>query len=639
MRVLVVIATLGQRAALARVLESLAVQDPAPTEVIVACQGDEAPARRAAAACALPVRVVAARPGAARARNAGVAAASCDWDVVAFPDDDTWNDPDAFARMAASIPEGGALVGTVVPTSGRPRWRVAAGVRPLDRRTVWTHAMEAGMFVTRAAWSRVGPLDESLGVGADGPWQSGEGTDWLLRALDAAVPVIHDPTVVLREEPAEPADLAAAARRARAYARGTGRVFRTRYRAPGRLGLLCRSLGKLALAAGSRRGRVLAATVLIGRLEGLGLPSPGRLLGALRRRTDLARLWLRAAGAAAGVGREPAVLLLGAPYHANLGDQAQTWCAQRLLADLWPGRRVVTFDTRSLSLKGWLLLRLLGRRARDDDVVVLHSGYHTTDRYPIENQLGNSAARLFVRQRIVMLPQTVWFADPAQQRLTARVLAAHPRLTMLCRDPLSLATARTMLPGDRTALFPDLVAGLIGARAWDRPRGGVLLVLRADGESTLSPSRRRALRAALGRIGEVRQTDTTIAMGAARLARRRGEVLERFWTDLAGLQVVVTDRFHGLIFSLIAGTPVVVLPTADHKLTSGVDWFDRPEFHGWVRLVADPDEAADQAAALLAERPCGSPPDLLRREHFDRLADLLGLDAGASGREAGVRDG
>ncbi|WP_082026255.1 polysaccharide pyruvyl transferase family protein [Prevotella pectinovora] len=43
-------------------------------------------------------------------------------------------------------------------------------------------------------------------------------------------------------------------------------------------------------------------------------------------------------------------------------------------------------------------------------------------------------------------------------------------------------------------------------------------------------------------------------------------ILQQF----AKYQVVITDRYHGTIFSQIVNTPVIVISSTDHKLRSGV---------------------------------------------------------------------
>jgi hypothetical protein len=276
-RVLVVIPTLGTRSAIAAVFEGLARQTLPPVQVVVALQGDPALVQAAAARFDdLPVGIVRCTRGISAARNRGVGAATPDWDAVTFPDDDSWHAPEALERAWAALEPGGVVVGSLRSADGGSRWRIAERPRPLGRRTVWTHASEAGMVISREAWTRVGGFDETLGVGAATPWQSGEGTDWLLRALAAGVRPEHRPEVVLFEGAAEPSDLALAVERATRYARGTGRVHRLRLGPLGWAALIARSTARalIAAVAGSGRDRKMAWGVLRGRLQGLAAPPP-----------------------------------------------------------------------------------------------------------------------------------------------------------------------------------------------------------------------------------------------------------------------------------------------------------------------------------------------------------------------------
>lgn len=47
-------------------------------------------------------------------------------------------------------------------------------------------------------------------------------------------------------------------------------------------------------------------------------------------------------------------------------------------------------------------------------------------------------------------------------------------------------------------------------------------------------------------------------------------------------KLVITDRYHGLIFSVITHTPVIVFKSFDTKISSGVKWFKDLE---WVHYV------------------------------------------------------
>ena len=49
--------------------------------------------------------------------------------------------------------------------------------------------------------------------------------------------------------------------------------------------------------------------------------------------------------------------------------------------------------------------------------------------------------------------------------------------------------------------------------------------------------------------------------------------LEKTLDFFASHKVVITDRYHGTIFSMISNTPVIVITTNDHKVKTGTEWF------------------------------------------------------------------
>ena len=55
-------------------------------------------------------------------------------------------------------------------------------------------------------------------------------------------------------------------------------------------------------------------------------------------------------------------------------------------------------------------------------------------------------------------------------------------------------------------------------------------------------------------------------------------------------KVMVTDRYHGTILSLVAGTPVIILRTTDHKVVTGADWF-KGVYDNHVYVAVNLDEA------------------------------------------------
>jgi glycosyltransferase involved in cell wall biosynthesis len=243
-----IVCTLGRVAELERLLASLAAQSHTDFEVIVVDQnadGRLAPLL-AAHASHLMLRHLRCAPGLSRSRNLGLHHAT--GDVIAFPDDDCWYPDELLAQVAAFFEEHplvGGLSGRATDEQGRNvagRWDRQAGLLTLEN--VWRRAISFTIFLRRGAVMRLGPFDETLGVGAGTPFGSGEETEYLIRALKAGTVLFYSPryAVYHPEVGAEYGDRAAA--RALGYGLGMGRVLRLhRYGAGFVLRSLVRPLG------------------------------------------------------------------------------------------------------------------------------------------------------------------------------------------------------------------------------------------------------------------------------------------------------------------------------------------------------------------------------------------------------------
>jgi GT2 family glycosyltransferase len=159
---------------LRRCLESIvALEDP--VEAIVVDSASNPSCRELVESFAGVRYVYEAEPGLSRARNAGIAAASCP--VVAFVDDDTALEPDWARRIAAPFedPRVGCAGGTCLPafTCDRPGWLSERLLQYAGITRFGSHAREvrsrvefpfgANLAVRRTAALEVGGFSEALG--------------------------------------------------------------------------------------------------------------------------------------------------------------------------------------------------------------------------------------------------------------------------------------------------------------------------------------------------------------------------------------------------------------------------------------------------------------------------------------------
>jgi pyruvyl transferase EpsO len=314
------------------------------------------------------------------------------------------------------------------------------------------------------------------------------------------------------------------------------------------------------------------------------------------------------------------VALVNFPNHANAGDPA-LWLGERAALERIGAE--VTYTASWASYDPATLRRRLG-----DGAVLIHGGANFGDLYP--HRQATTRERLLADLpdlRTIQLPQSIHFRDPANRDRVKALCEAHSDLTILAREPQSLAYAKEHFAVP-SRLCPDPVFSL-GMR--DRaavPRVDVLWLARTDPEASgyalpptdgltvesldwLAPMpdepewppadrlRLEVNQALLPRF----EAGSGLAHRLWRLNAATFEPLAERWVDrgcgiLARGRVVVTDRLHGHLLSLLQGIPHVVLDNSYGKLRSVYDeWTHQCSLAAWAET---PEEAVEAARRLLA---------------------------------------
>jgi hypothetical protein len=208
-------------------------------------------------------------PGLSAGRNSVVAASPVGTTHVAFPNDTTLPPTDFVERIRASASGYDVIVTDYVHDEGS-RYRLPTAGEFLTSATVWK-VLEPAMVLSRDLWASARGFDEQLGTGSRSRWQSGEGTDLLLRAMKRRpVRVRWMPEIRLDGVPeAFGLSRSQAAAKARGYARGYGFVVaRHRYPASFAVPHLLAPAVKAAVHPARWRDLPEAVGVSIARVEG-----------------------------------------------------------------------------------------------------------------------------------------------------------------------------------------------------------------------------------------------------------------------------------------------------------------------------------------------------------------------------------
>jgi glycosyltransferase involved in cell wall biosynthesis len=181
-----ILATVGRTAEVENFLANLDNQLYRHFEVIVVDQNEDdrlEPILRSYQA-SFPITYARSARGLSCARNIGLRYVS--GNVIAFPDDDCWYDPDTLQKVANLLTENpdweGITGACKTPTGVFHFLHQESGA--INKINVWRRAVSVSIFLRDAVTKKVGTFDESLGAGAGSGRGAGEETDYLLRSME-----------------------------------------------------------------------------------------------------------------------------------------------------------------------------------------------------------------------------------------------------------------------------------------------------------------------------------------------------------------------------------------------------------------------------------------------------------------------
>ena len=223
--------------------------------------------------------------------------------------------------------------------------------------------------------------------------------------------------------------------------------------------------------------------------------------------------------------------------------------------------------------------------------ILCHGGGNFGDLYFAHQNMRETLVKTFPNNRIIVLPQTLYYKDPAKQQAAAELFAAHPDCYLLARDERTLAAFQQFSPNAR--LSPDMAHELYGTLpSKGQPTGQTLYFLRKDIEASDVEKNQIAQLDANAHIKDwddiLSATDSKVLAISWRVARLANKLklhwlkdaVHAFWFNYTQKIVqrvaqtflsydrVVTSRLHGHIFSCLLELPNRVLDNSYGKNSS-----------------------------------------------------------------------
>ena len=227
-------------------------------------------------------------------------------------------------------------------------------------------------------------------------------------------------------------------------------------------------------------------------------------------------------------------------------------------------------------------------RISRNTVVVLHGGGNFGDIYRSHQVLREKVISFYKHNRIVVLPQTMFFHDEGELKKTVAIYGRHPDLHFLARDQRTYDTFRREF-ANNVEMCPDMAHSLWGIfptkrYGEDDGRAETLWMLRRDVEKAEVPERFRTTvgrpidwedlcsdgdRRAAWRLVKADQVNARLGFKAFPTDRNwytyTDALVARVNARIMTYDRVVTSRMHGHILACLLGMKTTLLDNSYGK--------------------------------------------------------------------------
>lgn len=314
------------------------------------------------------------------------------------------------------------------------------------------------------------------------------------------------------------------------------------------------------------------------------------------------------------------IIMLCVPRHGNRGDIAIALAERRLFTEN-SGYTLIEISGILCEEYSGLVRRYLN----SGDILMITGGGFFGSLWRKEEISALKILRHFPKNKIIIMPQTIFYFDNehGQKELSQdrKTFSRFKDLHVFVRDRNSyeLVHSAGLFPNAKSITHvPDMACSMNFEGLAQENRSGVLVCLRPDIESALSNEERNELYTMLLREYDHLGFYSTNPPQSQVMIQDWDQALKESLRPVAGCELLVTDRLHGMIFAAITGTPCVAFDNLSGKVHSVYEWIAGCEYIQICRSINDFDEARHKA--ITSKRDWDNSRLM---PHFNKILDLI----------------
>ena len=244
------------------------------------------------------------------------------------------------------------------------------------------------------------------------------------------------------------------------------------------------------------------------------------------------------------------IFLFGTPMHGNLGDHAIAIQEQYFFEDFFPDYEyfevlMPMYHTQKEIIKNTVT---------PEDLVVISGGGWMGNLWIHNECVIREIVQNYPNNKIIILPQTVYYSSDElgerEYRITNEILKKHSNLHIFVRERKSYNFIKQKFEftgNSDVYLVPDMV--LYGKNIKTKKKC-------TEYEKVINVC--------------IRKVSTVITSPV--VLRKRINELQKSWETFENAEITITDRLHAMLFSILNGTPCIVLNNKTGKVFGVADW-------------------------------------------------------------------
>ncbi|QOR73381.1 polysaccharide pyruvyl transferase family protein [Cruoricaptor ignavus] len=321
--------------------------------------------------------------------------------------------------------------------------------------------------------------------------------------------------------------------------------------------------------------------------------------------------------------KDKRLFLLQTPTHINIGDHFISVAEIQFLEENFPEYDLIEINEKSV--QDFIQFR---KFISKNDIILLHGGGNLGDEYIHHEKLRRDIITLFSKNKIIILPQTIFFSESEKGRKeleeSVKIYSLHKDLTICAREKKSFDFAQEYF-NNKVILVPDIV---LQYHPTFKNTGGIdnkplsVGVLRSDRESVLDDKKRQRIISFLEQqskkvvITDMFYEDRTTEIDNASF---RQKLIDEKIKLFNSSSLVVTDRLHGMIVSAITGTPCIAITNYNHKIKESYNWIADSTNTVFIDNIEEIENAFKNLNQLIAEKGNHRTPQKNLEKKFEVL--------------------